>query len=478
MQHDLPPLFRERMRDLLGGEGDAFLEQYEQAPRAGLRVNLLKLSVEQFLPLAPWALEPVPWCRSGFYVPPDARPGKHPFHPAGLYYLQEPSAMAVVEALDIRPGQKVLDLASAPGGKTTHIASLLGGQGILVANEVEGGRIKALGENLERWGTPNVVVTNDTAERLATLLGPTFDRVLVDAPCSGEGMFRKNAGARAEWSPAHVVGCATRQARILEQAARLVHQHGLLLYSTCTFAPEENEQRIAAFLDTHPDWELVDIPKQHGFVAARPDWVPGRPRPELTRAVRLWPHHLAGEGHFMALLMNHEETSRADQAGTELRRAATHGRARERGRSRQPEAESGSRDAVSAWRAFQHSSLRISLPAERLLSRREQLYLLPAEAPSMDGLNIVRPGLWLGTAKPGRFEPSHALALALDVDEAQLTVALSEQEAARYLKGETIERAGPDGWALVTLHGRHLGWGRRVGTVVKNFYPKGLRWTG
>jgi NOL1/NOP2/sun family putative RNA methylase len=474
------------MRALLGDEADAFFASYARGEQKGLRVNLLKLGVAEFRALAPWPMEPVPWHTSGFYLPDDVRPGKHPYHAAGLYYLQEPSAMAVVEALDVRPGQRVLDLAAAPGGKATQIAALLDNQGVLVANEVEGSRIKALGENLERWGARNVVLLNETPGRLADTFGATFDRVLLDAPCSGEGMFRRGATARLEWSVEHVAGCAVRQAGILKEAARLVRSGGLLVYSTCTFAPEENEQRIAEFLSEHDGWELVDIPKRHGIAPGKPEWG-GSPEPVetlyitslLQRAARLWPHRVAGEGHFIACL-------RKVSAGVEieapslLAAGSQQGRRGKRPNRREPgtTGEAVSQAALEAWTSFESRSLTVALPHGQITSRNDQLFLTPRELPEMEGLRVVRPGLWLGTSKPGRFEPSHALALALRAGDAQMTIPLDSDAAERYLRGETWPMAGPDGWALVTVDGWPLGWGRRVGGIVKNFYPKGLRLVG
>ncbi len=452
------------MRALLGDDAPAFFEALDDAPQTGLRINMLKTTPHELAQRAGWTLEPVPWCSSGFYVPADIRPGKHPYHAAGLYYLQEPSAMAVAEALDVQPGQRVLDLAAAPGGKATHIAALLGNEGLLVANEIDNGRVKALGENLERWGARNVVLTNDTPERLAERWGAVFDRVLIDAPCSGEGMFRKNAAAQAEWSIAHVQGCAMRQGRILEHAARLVKGGGLLVYSTCTFAPEENEQRIAAFLAAHPDWELMDFPKHHGIAPAQRQWAEPV-LPELERAVRLWPHRVRGEGHFIAVLRkmgDDQPPRRASIDPTRRKDAST--------------ARSSPQAAFTMWRAFAQQTLRTDVSAERLHFTNDQIYSLPPDHLAFEGVRVVRPGLWLGTIKPGRFEPSHALALALNAADAQTTVNLSLAEAERYLHGETITRAGASSWVLVLVDGWPLGWGRRTGDVVKNHYPKGLRW--
>jgi NOL1/NOP2/sun family putative RNA methylase len=455
------------MRALLGDEADAFLGAYEQESQAGLRVNTLKTTPQEVQQRLGWSFEPVPWCATGLYVPEGMRLGKHPYHAAGLYYLQEPSAMAVAEALDVQPGQHVLDLAAAPGGKATQIAALLQHRGLLVANEIDGGRVKALGENLERWGARNVVVANDTPERVADHFGAVFDRVLLDAPCSGEGMFRKNAAAQTEWSASHVQGCALRQERILNKAARLVKPGGRLVYSTCTFAPEENEKRIAAFLNAHKDWELVELPKQHGFQPARPAWAEP-PLLELEHAVRLWPHRLRGEGHFIAALRRSSEQQSMPAPTI----------AQSTPRKRTPKQASTDSATLSAWHAFAQSTLKIIFPSELLQIVNDHLYCVPVEQLDLSNVRVVRPGLWLGTFKPGRFEPSHALALALHASDVETTVDVAVEEAERYLRGETLQRRGPSGWVLVTIEGWSLGWGRRTGDVVKNHYPKGLRWMG
>lgn len=466
---DLPAAFIARMRALLGDEAEALLTALRRPPQAGLRVNTLKIAPDELRRRVPWQLAALPWCPSGFVVQgaaeqeadraaPVGTPGRHPWHAAGLYYLQEPSAMAVAEALDVQPGQCVLDLAAAPGGKATHIAALLGDRGLLVANEVERSRIKALGENLERWGAHNVLITNEAVERLVQRWGALFDRVLLDAPCSGEGMFRKLPQARAEWSVQQIQGCAARQARILEQAAHLVRPGGLLVYSTCTFAPEENEQRIAAFLRAHPDWRLEPIPPQPGFAPARPDWV-DPPLPELVHAVRLWPHRLAGEGHFIARLRRAEQAGAAPPAA-DLQSA------------------SGARlpaELLAAWQAFARATLRVELPLARIAARGDHLVLLPEVVPPLDGVRVVRAGVWLGTRRPGRFEPAHALALAVRAEDVHRTHALDERSVVAYLRGEPLREAGADGWLLMTFAGAPLGWGRRSGGVIKNFYPRGLR---
>jgi NOL1/NOP2/sun family putative RNA methylase len=305
----IPVLFLERMSRLLGDEYPAFAESLNAAPKSGLRVNTLKLTAEQFKKIAPFPLgDKVPWCDSAFILHPSVlSPGLHPYHMAGLYYMQDPSAMSPAELLNPQPGELVLDLAAAPGGKTTHLAALMQGRGLLVANEIKDKRVGHLAQNVERWGAGNVVVTNETPERLADHFGATFDRVLVDAPCSGEGMFRKDMGARIDWSPEMVVGCAARQRNILRVAAKLVKPGGFLLYSTCTFAPEEDEGIVNGLLRGFTDknglemFDVVALPQFAGFMRGRPEWVEAeKVSPALAGAVRLFPHRLEGEGHFSA----------------------------------------------------------------------------------------------------------------------------------------------------------------------------------
>jgi NOL1/NOP2/sun family putative RNA methylase len=453
------------MRHLLGDEFGAFLESYTQPPSAGLRLNTLKITPEAFQSISPFPLSPIPWCPSGFLIEnePQPSPGKHPYHAAGLYYLQDPSAMAVAELFNPQPGDLVLDLAAAPGGKTTHLASLMKDDGVLVANETHPRRIWELAENMERWGVQNAAILNETPERLARAFAGIFDKVLLDAPCSGEGMFRKSQTARQEWSPQRVASCALRQSAILRQAARLVRPGGLLAYSTCTFAPEENEAVIAGFLKENPTFELAQTKLFPGTSSGRPDWVDftgsqtidAAYTAPLTVAVRLWPHLGAGEGHFVALLRRSD-----DQPPTRLvsKRPPT------------PPVE-----ALRLFREFCAEHLLVEWQADRLALSGSYLYWIPPGTPEMAGLKLIHPGLWLGTVKPGRFEPSHALALALREDQARQIVGLDLEAALAYLRGGTLQQSGPNGWVLVTLQGFPLGWGKRIKGVIKNYYPKGLR---
>ena len=485
---EIPAAFLERMERLLGGEYPAFLASYAEHPTVGLRVNTLKIAPETFRLLAPFELAPVPWCAAGLtIIGDDVEAGKHPFHAAGLYYLQDPSAMAVIELLDPQPGERVLDLASAPGGKATHIAAKMQGQGLLVANEIHPKRAWELAGNLERWGAINVAITNETPERLAERFEGLFDRVLVDAPCSGEGMMRKGEAARVEWAPGLVRGCALRQTTILEQAARLVRPGGRLVYSTCTFNPEENEGTITRFLDTHPRVRTDRAIATSGLFTRQtrlaragvgaglaPAQGAGHPqgdapidsRAELTRAVRLWPHLAQGEGHFIAVLRKHDESRQQ--------------RLRPWRPARLP------RPAEAAYRAFCAEHLAAEPAGERLALVGSYLYALADGLPDpsgtsgrgLTGLRFLHPGRWLGTLMKDRFEPSHALALALPRESARRTVSLASHDPAlaAYLRGEGFRSAGEAGWVLLCVDGYPLGWGKRVAGILKSHYPRGLRW--
>ncbi|ETT51074.1 RsmB/NOP family class I SAM-dependent RNA methyltransferase [Paenibacillus sp. FSL H7-689] len=310
----LPLIFAERMKSLLGDEFEQFMKSYEQSPHAGLRVNTLKISMEQFDEIAPFDLRPIPWCETGFYVPHGVKPGLHPYYHAGLYYIQEPSAMAPVELLQVEPGDRVLDLCAAPGGKTTQIAAKLQGKGVLVTNDIHAERTKALAKNVELYGVRNAVVLNESPERIANAFPHYFDKVLIDAPCSGEGMFRKDEDMVKSWEHHSVDKCVLMQRDILETAARLLAPGGTIVYSTCTFAPEENEAMIAEFLNVNRDFVVMDIPEETGFAPGRPEWVRQMmpEKAEETEAVldqtrgtaRLWPHLLEGEGHYVAVLQH------------------------------------------------------------------------------------------------------------------------------------------------------------------------------
>lgn len=460
----IPRLFLERMKALLGDEFDAFLASYEAPPVQGLRVNTLKIDARALPTRLPLRLDPVPWSPETFTIADSedgARPGKHPYHAAGLYYLQDPSATAPVELLDPQPGERILDLSAAPGGKSTHIAARLQNQGLLVANEIIHKRAWELAGNLERWGATNVAITTESPDRLAERWPGFFDAILIDAPCSGEGMFRKGDAARREWSPALVEGCAARQDAILDQAATLVRPGGRLVYATCTFAPDEDEGAVARFLDAHPEFALVQPTTRPGFARGRPEWLSKElRRPELTGCVRLWPHRAPGEGHFAALLRKRGERERSAVTALELPRLA--------------------RTTADVYEAFVSETLLAPPPATSLFIAGTYLYAVPEGLPNLSGLRYLHPGWWLGEIKKGWFEPSHALALGIKPEVVRRIVdfAVGNADVLAYLRGETIASLGEEGWVLVTVDGVSLGWAKWVGGKLKSHYPKGLRWVG
>jgi len=427
----IPEKFLERMKDQLGGEYEAFLESLERPRAVALRFNPLKGEA----PDLPFVGENVPWEPRGFYYDPDSRPGLHVFHEAGVYYLQEASAMAPVALLDPQPGERVCDLCAAPGGKTTQIAGRMLGAGFLLCNEINPKRAKILGRNIERMAVANALVTNEHPANLAQRFPEGFDKVLIDAPCSGEGMFRKEEAAVTDWSEETVLMCARRQAEILHSGAQLVRPGGRLVYSTCTFAPEEDELAVAAFLESHPDFEPEVVPAPW-FV------------PVPNGGHRMWPHKLLGEGHFAAVLRKkgEGECEFSPVAGAKL---------------------------PKEWVSFA-KELDIQLPEGKPVLFGDTLYWAPAGMPELGRLKVERAGLELGTVKKGRFEPAHALALWLKTCKNVQDFSADSKEMGDYLHGNVVP-SQVRGWTLVTAGGYSIGWGKGDGTVLKNHYPKGLR---
>lgn len=455
----LPEDYLKKMKTLLKEEYEDFLQSYNEKRSQGLRVNTLKAPVGDFLQISPFRLEKIPWVNEGFYYDENERPGKHPYHEAGLYYIQEPSAMAAGVFVDPKPGEKVLDLCAAPGGKTTHLAMKMEGQGLLVANEIYPARARILSQNVERMGVKNAVVTNESSDRLAERLSGFFDRILVDAPCSGEGMFRKDQDAQAEWSLENVAMCSLRQSDILRDAAAMLKPGGRLVYSTCTFSPEENESAISKFLKDQPEFEIEHVEVYGGFAEGRADWI-REPAEYIERTIRIWPHQVRGEGHYMAVLRKKD--------GAEISKG--------KAKTVKPLKD---QKLLKDYYQFAKETLK-ETPEGKFIVFGEQLYIIPEEMPAFDKLKVVRPGWHLGTIKKNRFEPSHALALSLKGDEVIKKVNLDSKssETIAYLKGETIRKEGEKGWYLVTVDGYSLGWGKLTGNQLKNHFPKGLRWTG
>lgn len=422
--------------------------------------------------------------------------------------------MAPVGLLGVAPGERILDLCAAPGGKSTQIGALLDGKGLLISNEIHPARAKILSENIERMGIRNVCVTNETPARLAEHFVEYFDRILVDAPCSGEGMFRKNDAACGEWSPENVELCGKRQDEILDCAARMLRPGGRMVYSTCTFAPTENEGSVSRFLAVHPDFHIVKVDKRV-FGTPNCDGVRGF-LPKVLAAegvedtVRLWPHHIKGEGHYVAVLQkenrvleNHGVTSEICETISEKhmktsvyyeetaadcgKKAAKKEKAAKKDKRTVSGKAQGNYGEEPDFVQFCKESLRL-FPENLHLSLGDtgrgeflwfgdNLYLAPWNMPSLKGLKVLRPGLHLGTMKKNRFEPSHALALALSPAEAVHVWNLSSTDNTiyAYLKGQTFPAEGEKGWYLICVDGFSIGWGKLAGGIMKNHYPKGLR---
>lgn len=452
----LPEGFVKKYQQLLGTEAPAFFESFKQPSHKGFRINPLKPNpTDVILDLS----RPVPYAKWGYY---GAVNGRQVDHQAGYVYSQEPSAMYVAAIAAPKPGQRVLDLCAAPGGKTTYLASFMQQQGLLVSNEIMPKRARILAENVERFGMQNAVILNESPDRLAPRFPGFFDTVLVDAPCSGEGMFRKDPAAQAYWTPDYPAKCATRQREIMTEALKMVRPGGQLVYSTCTFSPEEDEQMMAWVLANYPEFSLQPIKRYPGMDTGRPEWADGNP--ELAKTVRLFPQKIAGEGHFMALL---QRTAAAEVPRHKSKKKAKKGKQLRRNTT--PD-----QDQVALWRDFAKTNLTCTLTGE-LVVFGDQLYLSP-EPLDLAQLKVVRPGLHLGTLKRQRFEPSYALALALTATDVVHTLALSAADYRAYVHGDTFNTAETGKhWVLLTHQAKTVGFGKLVNGTVKNFFPKGLR---
>ena len=447
----LPQEYIDRMKELLKDEFEAFYKSYESDKLQGLRINTLKISVEDFLKISPFKLIEIPWCENGFYYEEGERPAKHPYYHAGLYYIQEPSAMAPVEILDVKSGNKVLDLCAAPGGKSIQICTKLKNEGVLVTNDINMNRVKAILKNVELFGIRNAIVTNETPKNLTRVFSNYFNRVLVDAPCSGEGMFRKDPSMIKNWKDDWTDTFAAIQREIMDCIGETLGSKGKMVYSTCTFAPEENEQMIHEFLNKNDEFNTIDALKNNGFSSGKPEWANNDQRVEAC--VRLWPHRLQGEGHFFALM----EKGHTSEEKIVLNKEPEH-------------------IPLEDFHKFVGENLNISLEG-RFRTYKENLYLVPKEVPSLKGLKVVRTGWLLGTYKKKRFEPSQALAMGITYKDAKRVVNFkgTDVEAIKYLKGETVNVSGEKGWTLVCVDHFPLGWAKQMGTALKNYYPASWR---
>ena len=457
---DFPVSFTEKMKAILGDEFEDFLKGYDRTRHYGLRVNRTKLSAAQFERMSMYDLTPVPWIDNAFEYEENVSPAKHPYYFAGLYYLQEPSAMTPANLLPIEPGDRVLDLCAAPGGKATELGAKLNHTGLLVANDISNSRAKALLKNIELFGIPNVLVTSEPSEKLAEKFPAFFDKILIDAPCSGEGMFRKNPGMMKDWETYGPKHYSDLQRSIVPNAIRMLKPGGMLLYSTCTFSPEENEGSVKFMLDLDPDLEIVDIASRYeGFAPGRPELIEDGIE-DLKKCVRIWPHKMNGEGHFIALLRKKEKAEEVVKKAKPRKEKAL-----------PPLLEEFMKDCDYPVNG---SDIEI---------QEDRVYLMPEGIKGIKGLRFLRSGLLLGTLTKDRFEPSQAFAMVLKKDQYKATIDLSsiDHRVIRYLKGETIEvddlpLKRQKGWQLVCVDGFPLGWGKLVNGSLRNKYLPGWRW--
>ncbi len=506
--------FEQRERALLGQRYDMLYAAPQQTAARGVTVSTLRTQPEQFAAKVDFSLEPSPFCKAAFVVAqPDFKPGRHPYHHAGVFYSQEPSAASAAPLLGVRPGMRVLDMCAAPGGKSSQLAAALQGKGVLVSNEYVAARAEILKSNLERMGVSNAVVLNETPARIADALPEFFDRVLVDAPCSGEGMFRKEPEALAQHSEALVKQCADLGSHILDCAAAVLAPGGQLVYSTCTFAPEEDEAQVAAFLCRHPDFVLADALGNVDYTfgsEGETNRTGGLPL-DVGKVRRIWPCQ-GGEGHFMARfvkagtprplpeageltpeerlwLTSMDETKKAGKG-----RAAKQQNVREDARAQRRENSRACREAVQGRGRYARDAVHESTPAQSLAAWREfaQKYfpqllertavvhgagvLVPVPFPQT-GLHVLRAGVFVGSVQKGRFVPEHHLFTAFGhLCTNREALSLADSRCIEYLSGREIEaHTAVDGWCCVTVEGWPMGGGKASGGRVKNHYPKALR---
>lgn len=458
---NLPIEFEKKMKAFLGNEWDDFLYSYDNNRFQALRFNTLKVQSQEermriLKTLKISSDKKVSWADEAYYFDENVRPGKHPYHEMGLYYIQEPSAMSAAALLAPKPGMRVLDLCAAPGGKSTQLATYLGDSGLLVSNEINTQRSRILSQNIERMGIKNAIVTNEDSFVLASHFPGFFNAIQVDAPCSGEGMFRKLPEAIEQWSMENVAICAARQKEILDNAAVMLKPGGTIVYSTCTFSREENEDVIECFLERHPDFTLEEME-------------------------RFWPHKVDGEGHFVAKLV------RRGCVDTDLK-ADRKTKKNKNSKNRKNETKPAlTKENMKLLSEFLDETISEDMAAwiknSRLVMFGEQLYRLPDMEVDIKGLKVQRAGLHIGEFKKQRFEPSHSLALALKLSEAKNVVKLTwdDPQTTGFFNGQSVMLSDEQtaeckkGWALVCVDGYPAGWGKVNGAQVKNHYPKGLR---
>lgn len=453
---NLPDEFKKKYQQLMEpGEYSDFIESFSKPKISGLRVNRLKIDISKWIEISPFKMSPVPWSRDGFYLNEDERPGTHPFYHAGLYYIQEPSAMLPAEVLNVKSGDRVLDLCAAPGGKTVRLAADMENRGLMVSNDINPKRIKALKKNIELCGVINTVITNESPENLSRVYERFFNKILLDVPCSGEGMFRKDPDAVRSWRKYKVSEWQVLQRMIFDRAYEMLAPGGTMVYSTCTFNPEENEQNIAYFLKNYPDLYLKEIPKYFGIEPGRPDWADGNP--ELLKTARLWPHRTEGEGHFAACFgrLGEDDGNSAEQ---------------------EDKTTGFINNTPGSFNDFIGEMLNKKIEGNLRVSGKE-LHIMPNGYEPEERLRTVKTGLYLGCVEHGKFIPSQSFIMSLKWNEIKKrkSFSLVDPLLLRYLKGETLTLEGEKGYIGIGVENFPLGWGKFEENRLKNLYPKGWR---
>jgi len=456
---NLPEQYLTTMKDMLGNEFDEYLESFNDNRLYGLRVNTLKISATDFLKISPFRLKPIPWIENGFYFSENDKPAKHPFYFAGLYYIQEPSAMTPANVLPINEGDKVFDMCAAPGGKSTQLGAKLNRTGLLITNDISNTRAKALLKNVELAGIPNLMVLSEDPKKLIHYYNGFFDKVLIDAPCSGEGMFRKDSKLIKSWESNGPEFYHEIQKELLLIGADMLKPGGMMLYSTCTFSKVEDEQSIRYLLNNRPEFSIIDIKDYSGFSHGYEDTVEDT-KMNFSKMVRIWPYKMSGEGHFVALLQKSVESELINHLDSPALKAKLPA------------------ELIQFMEAVTYP-----INKDEIEIIDDHVYVIPKLAGNHKGLRMLRSGLLLGICKKNRFEPSQALAMAMKMDDyaSSINMTISDPNVIKYLKGETIEieeikTAKPAGWQLICVDNFPLGWGKLSGTTLKNKYCASWRW--
>lgn len=465
---ELPKKFEDVMIRLLGEEDySVYKESLSRPIYKALRVNTGKISVEDFQKLCPFHLSPIPWTQKGFYYDEkEDAPSRHPLYYAGLYYLQEPSAMVPASQIPIEEGDYVLDLCAAPGGKSTELAARIGTKGFLLSNDVSASRAKALIKNLEIFGAKNVCITCETPDRLAEHFPKFFDKILIDAPCSGEGMFRKSGSMITAWEQNGVEKFVNLQRQILTEAVKMLRPGGTILYSTCTFEPDEDEEAVEFLKKLNPDFKILPIKMYEGFEPGHPEWCQSeeaRTDQDLRTTAHMFPHRVKGEGHYVSMVQ--DMSVEKDKESWESK------------------AKGGYRPKKAVKNTeidefFSHVNGVFEI--DKMELREDRLYYIPSGCPDLSGLRILRRGIYLGELKKNRFEPSQSLAMMLDANsfDQVLDITYEDSRALKYLKGETIDpgdKTFKKGYVLITMNGFPLGFAKAAGNQLKNKYLPGWR---